>query len=717
MTTRLAGLAALILAGIVGIYFAGRAGGTTAAALAAVAVGCAGALILRGERADSAAMPAEAILDNVLLALPAALVIYLSIDKGGYFPTGPAVAAVLLVVAMVLRITLVEEPLLGSSWPLALAAASLALLALWTLLSATWSDAPGRALVEFDRTFAYLLLLVLVGTVARTSSRLRWLAASLALASVVVAVIALATRLAPDRFSTSIPAIGESNLAYPLTYSNALGILCVLGGILSLYFASSARLPAVVRALGAAALPLLSVTVYLTLSRGPVAAAIVGVVAFLLLGRPRGALSAALAVVPASAIAVASAYQHPLITSRDPTSSAAAAQGHRVAIVVIGCVLGAAALRLVLVPLDRRLRTYSLPERSRRPVLTAAWAGIVLLAVAVAIAADAPTRISDQYHRFVDSGQAAPQQQDIRQSLFSSANRGIVDNWSVALDGFRDQPLRGQGAGTYENWWNENRPAHQHAYNVTDAHSLYLEMLGEQGIVGFLLLMITLGTILIALLPFRRGPHRALYAALFSTALAWTIHAGVDWDWEMPAVTVIFFAIGGAAVAAHAHSVRPVLLSPQVRVAAGLVLLAAVITPALVFASQRQLNDARDGLRAGDCPRAIDRAADAINSLSVRSEPYEVLALCQQKRGRAGFAVDAMRQAVKHDPNNWRYHYELGILLGATGGQARPEIERAHELNPYEPSISRVLVELPKGQAVNWDIELLGPTGAILNKP
>jgi O-antigen ligase len=709
-TTRLAGVVLLVVLGVAAVYLAGRAGGAQAAIFAAVALASAVALAAR-----VSAEPGQAdwLFDQLLLAVPAALVIYLSFDSGGYFPQSPAVAALFLIVVLVLRITLVDEPLSGAGWPLVTASGALALFALWTLASGLWSDASARALIDFDRTFAYLLLMVLLGSAARSSTRLRWLAAVIAGAALVIAVVALATRLYPDRFPTSIPAIGESNLAYPLTYSNALGILCVLGAIPALYFACSTRLPVVARALGAAALPVFATTVYLTLSRGPVAAAIIGVAAFLVLGRPRGMLSAAVAVVPTSAIAVASAYQHPLLTSESTTSAAAADQGHTVALVVLLCVAGAALLRTVLVPLDRRVAAYSLPERSRRPVVGAAWAGAVIALVIVAVAVNAPDRISDQYHRFVNSGQASPQQ-DIRQSVFSHANRGIVDNWTVAYDAFKDAPLHGQGAGTYENWWNEHRPERQSAYNVTDAHSLYVEVLGELGIVGLLLLAVVIVAGLVALLPFGRGPNRALYAALFATALAWVVHAGIDWDWEMPAVTMIFFALAGAGLAAHESTVRWVPLTQGTRVTAGVVLLIAAIAPALVFASQRQLNDARDALRANNCARAIDRAADSIDSLSIRPEPYEVLALCQARRGQLGLAIAAVHQAISHEPDNWRYHYDLGVLLGAAGREARPELERAQQLNPYALGLADLLKTLPKGEAVNWSLELEGPSGAIL---
>jgi hypothetical protein len=557
---------------------------------------------------------------------------------------------------------------------------------------------------------------ILLGSLARTSNGLRRLAGSVALGTLVVAVAALATRLAPDRFPTSIPAIGESNLAWPLTYSNALGIVCVLGAILALYFATSTRLPRVVRALGTAALPVYATAVYLTLSRGPVAAAIVGVVAFCLLGRPRGLATGLAAAVPTSVIAVASAYQHELLTSKTPQSAAAAAQGHRVAGVLVLCVVSAAVVRTLLSPLDDRLSSFSLPPSRRRPVVAGAWAALVVAIVAVALAVDAPGKISDQYNRFVDSGQASPTQ-DIRQSVFSSANRGLVDNWKVAYDAFKDAPLGGQGAGTYENWWNAHRPANQAGYAVTDAHSLYVEVLGELGVIGFALLAVVIGSFLIGLAPVRRGPNRALYAALFSAVLAWVVHAGIDWDWEMPAVTVGALSLGAAGLAAHQREMRASWVPQGTRISVAVLLLAAGVTPALVLASQRQLNDARDALRAGDCTRAVDRAAASVSTLSTRPEPYEILGLCQAQNGRPGFAAQALGQATKDDPHNWRYHYELGAVQGAAGIDPRSELETAQRLNPHNAELNDLLASIPAGSSASWDLDLLGPGGATAGQP
>jgi len=96
-----------------------------------------------------------------------------------------------------------------------------------------------------------------------------------------------------------------------------------------------------------------------------------------------------------------------------------------------------------------------------------------------------------------------------------------------------------------------------------------------------------------------------------------------------------------------------------------------------------------------------------------------VLALCQEARGQLGLSTAAARKAISRDPDNWRYHYDLGLLQGAAGFQARPEIAKAHALNPHTnvPDLTALLKALPKGEAVSWTLELQGPSGATLNIP
>src|SRR4051812_5086030 len=90
------------------------------------------------------------------LPLAAALTLLLAFRAGGFFPAVTAVAAVVGAVALVLRMTLAHEPFAGWSRTAGLTALAAAGYASLVLLSGVWSDAPARAMIEFDRALLYL---------------------------------------------------------------------------------------------------------------------------------------------------------------------------------------------------------------------------------------------------------------------------------------------------------------------------------------------------------------------------------------------------------------------------------------------------------------------------------------------------------------------------------------------------------------------------------
>ncbi len=109
--------------------------------------------------------------------------------------------------------------------------------------------------------------------------------------------------------------------------------------------------------------------------------------------------------------------------------------------------------------------------------------------------------------------------------------------WGVARASVAQRPLVGSGAGSYGSLYTASDLASAPAQ---DAHSLYLETLDELGVVGLLLLA---GTLALPLLgAFRSEAASASPAA--AAYLVFLLHAGIDWDWEMPAVTVAGLAAG-----------------------------------------------------------------------------------------------------------------------------------------------------------------------------
>ncbi|MDP9399361.1 MAG: hypothetical protein M3P39_00005, partial [Actinomycetota bacterium] len=302
--------------------------------------------------AEIALAPPRRRLALARLVAPAALAgvtAWLAFEAGGFFPGTVGLVAVALGIGLVLWATLAPRPLAGASVGLALLAAGLTGLAAWTLVSASWSGAPGRAVLEFDRVLLYLLAALTFGLATPALGGPRRLLWGLATAATGVCTCALVTRLLPELWRVD-PGRQPERLSFPVTYWNTLGVLAALGAIACVHLAASVREPRLARVLGAAALPVLGTALLLTFSRGAIVALALGLPAYLLLARPRGVVAAALAAGPATAFALVAGYGAEALDT--PASPAALAQGRELAVTVGACVVVAAALRVAALPLD-----------------------------------------------------------------------------------------------------------------------------------------------------------------------------------------------------------------------------------------------------------------------------------------------------------------------------------------------------------------------------
>ena len=166
---------------------------------------------------------AQAIPAAVAL-LAAGLTLYMGFKAGGFFAGTTAVVAVVLALALLLRVMLAADPFAGFGVPLAIAGGALGLYAAWCLLSALWSDAPARAMIEFDRALLYWLALVLFGSFRRRPANVEAVVRGVAAALLVICAAGLASRILPDLVPVS-PGVANERLSHPVTYWNALGLL------------------------------------------------------------------------------------------------------------------------------------------------------------------------------------------------------------------------------------------------------------------------------------------------------------------------------------------------------------------------------------------------------------------------------------------------------------------------------------------------------------
>ncbi|HEU4974246.1 MAG TPA: O-antigen ligase family protein [Baekduia sp.] len=624
-------------------------------------------------------------LTGLVLLSPAVLMAVLAFRSGGYFPDWSATATIAVLLLLTLRATLARRPFDGLTRGLAAGAVLLAAFVVWVLVSGSWSGSWARSLLEYSRDVGYLAMLVLCGLLARSSGRARVLVLGLAAAGVVVGVAALAVWLRPDRFPVG-PGFARDRLSWPLSYWNATGLLAALTAVWCLHLSSADRSRAL-RVAATAAVPLLAAVVWFSVSRGAAAAGAIGVAVYLLAGPSRGLLTG----VPACAAAATAGVLVAAGASglnRVAVDDTGLAEGRHAAVLLVAVAAGAALLRAALLPVDGRLARVRLGPAFRRR----AWATVgvaAAAAVVLGLSLGGVDRTRAAYDHLVNDASVSETLAPGQRFTELSAN-GRIEHWRVAIDlGFVPHRLHGSGAGTFEVLWTRGRDA-TFPKTVVDAHSLYVEVLGELGLVGLVLIVAALLCGLVALARRTReaGP---VWAALLATSAAWAIHAGIDWDWEMPALTYPVMAAAGLALGAPVARRRAGDPDAEashgaampVRVGLGLGCLLLAVLPFNVMQSQHRLADAVRAFRAGDCRQAVDRALASSAALGVRPEPFEVLAWCDLRLGNPTLADRAVAAAIRRDPENWQPRYDQALVRATTGRDPRAAFAAARARNPH----------------------------------
>jgi hypothetical protein len=644
----------------------------------------------------------------LLVMLAPAALIYLSFNAGGYFPNTPGIVAIVFAQALVLRTTLAQRPFEGFDRLLAVPLLALALYAGWELISASWAHATAQVLDAYDRTLVYLLALALFGALRYTRSQKIWVIRALVAGMAAVCVIGLISRALPHTWPTA-SSFFANRLNYPLTYWNAEGMVAAIVLILGFHLSADREEHPLVRVLAAAVLPAIAATLLLTFSRGALGVAAIGLIAYCLLTRLSTLPSALLAIVPTVAVALHSTWDATALATRHPTSPQAISQGHHVAVVVSLCMLAAALLRALGILLDGRIAGLSLvksPPPRRLRISIGAGVGVVVVVVAIVLGAGFAHR---EYEKFVH-GTHDTEKAQTRERLTDPGN-GRLPLWEAAVHIYDTQKLHGSGAGTYQVYYPKYRT--EKGY-VTDTHSLYLQSLSELGIVGFVLILVVVGGMLVGLALRIRGRDRPLYAALFAVVLAWAIHQAFDWDWQMPAVTLAVFVLAAVALSRRADGSvgRRGLPLDRTFVALGWLILA--VCPLFVSISFSRVHESEQALTHGNCASVRNKAISSLSYSAERPQAYALIGVCDLKEGFGQGALSAMDKAVSYEPGSWEYTYLQAIARASAGIDPHTTIRRALELNPGEPLIEDAAIELASEQPESWESAAPGLLGSAL---
>jgi hypothetical protein len=336
----------------------------------------------------------------------------------------------------------------------------------------------------------------------------------------------------------------------------------------------------------------------------------------------------------------------------------------------------------------------------------------LLLAALVVLAATGT--ISAQLHSFTEA-RAVPVTDPSRLLSTNSGNRWVW--WKEAAGAFADQPVGGWGAGSFPvtHLLYRQPPA----LNVRQPHDVPLQFLAETGIVGALLALGALGVLLkVAIDRIRRMPpgrEQALAGACAAGALAWLVHGLVDWDWDIPGVTLPALLLLGVAAAAAAPidpataapaagpAHRPRLAVVQRPAWQALVVLAGVTLALAAFAASAILPDlsqskAQDALAEANAARSPAQLAHAQETaeLAARLNPLAVQPLLDAaviadrrllRLAERAYLLRAVQRAP-YDARPWDQLAYVAVTLGDRTGL----LSAVHQALAVDPIGSQSLI-------------------------
>ncbi len=613
------------------------------------------------------------------LAILTALFAWWAWQAGAYFGRDFYPGEIILVA--LLAIVLLATPLRARvSGAPALALASLLGLAAWILLSIFWTPTPEVAVSDTHRVLLYAAIFMFGICVVGLLGERRDLALlPIGLAGILVGIATVLT----FGHGTDVTSYlhEDGTLRYPLGYRNANAAFWLISAwpLITLALRRQFRWP--LRALMLGGVTMLLELAVLSESRGSVPAAAIALLVLIgLSGRGlKVALFVALAAIPAipAIPTLLHVFQHNAADAGAIPLLHDSAEA--IAISTLGSIaLAAAYLGLVEPRVSLGQRTVARLSRAG-----AAVAILVILAGAALLVArhGGPAEFVNQRISELNRGTPNLRNQGTRFGVNLGSHRG--DFWRVAFDEWKENPIRGGGAGSWQIEY--LRKGHTQS-TPHDPHSVEMLMLSEFGLPGILLFGTFLIAAVVAAMRSRRlGPVAlSLVAGALAAASQWLVQASYDWLFFYPGVTAPAIFLLGAAAAPPSRRVAQ-RFRPAAKAAVLALLAAIAIAAGALYLSVRYADRAQGEARGNPLGayQDFDRAA-SIDPFAV--EPLLSKGTVALEAGDKRTAASALREAIGREPEDFNAHYLLGIdLLRSNPAIAGKELRLARRLDPKFP--------------------------------
>ncbi|MCG0277858.1 MAG: O-antigen ligase family protein [Thermanaeromonas sp.] len=279
-------------------------------------------------------------------------------------------------------------------------------------------------------------------------------------------------------------------------------------------------------------------------------------------------------------------------------------------------------------------------------------------------------------------------------NLETRSSRERIEWTRDAINMLKEKPLLGYGGGGWEAAY---RHYQRYFYSSTQVHNYYAQLAVETGLVGMVVVAgLWLSYVSVAVKNYLsyRGEDRLLVGALFAGALSLGLHAALDFDLALGAVSILLWSLWGLMRSLERlRRGEEVLLSSrefsrvQVKYAS-VVALAALIIFVFSISFLAGTASAREGLQAyqqGNLRAAASKLEEAVKYDPFMASYAADLASIYLREGKYSEALNLTLQAVEKEPYNYLLRLRLAEVYWALGevDQTVKALEKARDLAPW----------------------------------
>ncbi|MHB8793160.1 MAG: O-antigen ligase family protein [Thermoleophilia bacterium] len=667
-------------------------------------------------------------------------ILYYAFQAGGYFVAERSYGGLWILYLVVLGL-LFSLQLKGGMPRLGRVEVGIfAAFALWNLASVTWSYYPSRSFDEFIRAVLYLAGFGLFYLYLARREWLSWLGHLFVAIAVITAIRALLGKTLPEVVNDP-DLFGANRLNYPITYWNTMAVFMGMAFLLGLRVLVDKGTRLVTRCVYAPVLFIFLVVIFYTVSRAGIVmlAGAIGVILLTSRYRLRSVMQASVAFFWMLVVVAISYAWLPAMIESKPAENLRNSQGPKLGIVLLLLVVLVAGTQWVLKQLEDRV-TISAELGRKIGIAIAVAGGVIVLAGFLGYTSTGsrggPIKwTGDRIDAFTSTTRAESTER-VEERLFSSQSERYQEykaSWST----FKEHPLIGTGAATWNTSWLKYRP-----YDMIskDGHSWFFENLAELGIVGaglMIAFIVVFMMISIGDLRFMAGYDRELYGTFFAACLMLLVHAMIDWDWEMPVIFMSFFMFAGALlrygqlVRVRAEGGDEAVEAMRVKhrtkdggsaselfgwagILGVLCIVAMILTIPPMLAANK-MEKAKELDRKGDVANVDKLARDAQKYNPLDGEPLALEGKSKMALGKLDEAEALILESLDKEPMNdktWRVLARLYVQTKQTD-KAVAAIRKSREINPLESQDTGLVEEQVRSIGGILDYRY-GPGGVLL---